>query len=55
MITHCQICGREFYLVTEDMPLPLPGDPRYCQECAIKACEKMEKEIKLNETYPYGN
>lgn len=55
MITHCQICKRElWWSKAPDWVFvePLPGDPRYCRECAIKACEWYEERMKaLKEAY----
>lgn len=35
----CTICRKEFW---KDGCEPLPGDDRYCQACAISACETLD-------------
>ncbi len=39
MHTHCELCGRQYW---QDHRYPLSGDDRFCETCAIEACEQMQ-------------
>lgn len=38
MNQHCTLCGQQYW---RNHVVPLPGDDRFCEACAIEACEQM--------------
>lgn len=50
----CEICGREYFSTgkNNEMITPVPGDSRFCETCAIIACEMLlsnKEAIKITE------